>query len=454
MLTRRDFIKQASLLTTIVVAASKNFGFFKVNLKPKVVIIGSGFAGLAAGYALSKRGIDVTILEARSRLGGRVYSYKIEPDENLVVELGAEWIGSAHTRTIELCQELGLELQNNQFNTHLIYRGKYFHHNEWSFSEDWNQKFERLLTAYSQLSEENKMKLDKIDWWRYLVDNGISDRDLDFQELFNSTDFGESIRFVSAFVALDDYAEAKSKYHMDYKIKGGNNQLAKAMAAKIGLEKIQLNRKVVSIIQSGKLVTITCDDGYQVEADKVICTLPTFAIKNIKWQPSLPEDKLEAINELQYARINKNALLYSQRFWQDESFDMITDGPAHYFYHASKNQPSQKGALISYTIGDKADLMARQSDAGRISLIESSLQPAFGSTRQYLLKQINYFWGSDEYARGSYALYGKGQWFSVKPILKRKFKNVHFAGEHVADWQGYMEGAVNTGEEAVAEIFA
>ena len=67
-------------------------------------------------------------------------------------------------------------------------------------------------------------------------------------------------------------------------------------------------------------------------------------------------------------------------------------------------------------------------------------------------KQTNYYWGNDEFSHGAYALYGKGQWFRVMPILKRSHIHTHFAGEHLADWQGFMEGAINTGEEAAAKI--
>jgi len=68
-------------------------------------------------------------------------------------------------------------------------------------------------------------------------------------------------------------------------------------------------------------------------------------------------------------------------------------------------------------------------------------------------KEVNYFWGNDEYSHGAYALYGRGQWFRVMPILKRSHIHTHFAGEHLADWQGFMEGAINTGEEAAGKRF-
>src|SRR5690606_28049917 len=157
------------------------------------------------------------------------------------------------------------------------------------------------------------------------------------------------------------------------------------------------------------------------------------------------------MDQLQYCRINKNPILFNQRFWNDESFDMVTDTPIHYLYHATKNQSSQKGVLISYTIGDKGAMMANQSDEYKANLIHETLSPHFGNVKSMIEKQTNYFWGNDEYSKGAYALYGRGQWFKVQPILKKPFLHTHFAGEHLADWQGFMEGAINTGEEAAEQ---
>jgi len=155
---------------------------------------------------------------------------------------------------------------------------------------------------------------------------------------------------------------------------------------------------------------------------------------------------------LQYARINKHAMLFNDRFWKDESFDMITDQSPHYFYHATKNQKSDKGVLISYSIGEKAAVMANQSDAWNAKMISETLTPHFGDVANKLNKQVNYYWGTDNYSKGAYAMYGKDQWFRVMPILKESFLHTHFAGEHLADWQGFMEGAINTGEEAAEKV--
>jgi monoamine oxidase len=415
-----------------------------------VIVIGAGFAGLAAANYLRKKKIKVTVLEARNRIGGRVHSFEI-PNENLVVELGAEWVGKSHERIIEMCDEYKLELFNNQFETHLLYQGKYSGKGEWKYSDEWDKKWDTILKNYHSMTDAQKKSIDKYDWWRYLVNHGCEGRDLDIRELLDSTDFGESIRHVSAFAALAEYAESSEKNEMDFKIRGGNGQLAKKMAEQLGMENILLEHAVTKIEQGSNKVKLHCSNGKTFTADKIVCCLPTFSMKKIQWLPGLPPEKINAINSLQYARINKHPVLFSERFWP-EDFDMATDLPAHYFYHATKNQPGKKGVLISYTIGDKAAVIANQNEEFHISSISQALQPAFGEIANKMQKHWNYYWGNDEFSKGAYALYGIGQWFTIMPVLKKPFMNTYFAGEHLADWQGFMEGAINSGEEAAAML--
>ncbi|MGB4958303.1 MAG: NAD(P)/FAD-dependent oxidoreductase, partial [Saprospiraceae bacterium] len=281
----------------------------------------------------------------------------------------------------------------------------------------------------------------------------VTDRDLMLRELMDSTDFGESIRHTSAHAAFAEYAESSEKNEMDLKIKGGNTLLAEKMAGDIGNENILLAHTVQHIKQNGiKTVQMTCTNGKIFEADKIICAIPTFSLMKINWDPILPSNIKDALHELQYARIGKFPVVFSERFWQREDFDLLTDTPAHYFYHGTKNQKGKQGVLMCYATGDKADALASVSKSQRLEIIMDALRPAFGNVRKYVVEDLMYYWGKDEYSKGAYAFYGKHQWFDVMPVLKQSFENVHFAGEHLADWQGFMEGAINSGEDAAEQV--
>ena len=266
MSSRREFIKQSALAAGGILVSSSSFGNFFIGKKPKVVIIGAGFAGLSAAYFLHKKKIDFVILEARNRISGRVFSHTIDSGENMVIELGAEWVGNSHHRIHDLCGELGLLLENNQFESHLIYQGKYYKNKEWDYSEEWKKKFQSIIDGYEKLTKADKVKLDKMDWWRFLVNNGCEGRDLDLRELLDSTDFGETIRNVSAFAALAEYAESSEKNEMDLKIKGGNSMLAKKIAERIDIDKIKLEHRVQRIVQNTKGgIKVFCDNGESKE---------------------------------------------------------------------------------------------------------------------------------------------------------------------------------------------
>lgn len=457
--SRRRFIRESALLSSGLFFSSFAPTRFFIGKKPKVIIIGAGFAGLHAAWHLKQNGCEVMVLEARKSVGGRVFSHTIDEKEKLVIELGAEWIGEDHTIMRGLCDHFGLKTFNNQFETRLIYKDKFYNNYEEPVTAGWKDRYEALLNNYRNMSDDEKAaygeKIDRMDWWRYLVNNGCSGTDLDIRELADSTDFGESIRHVSAYGALDEYAKNGEKTYnqMDYKIAGGNQQLAFALQKRLG-DIIRFNTTVSKVVQKDK-VQVYCSDGYMVEADKLICTAPTYAVGQIDWQPALPETMTEAMNALQYCRINKNALLYSKRFWKDEAFDMVTDMPAHYFYHATKSQRSTKGVLISYTIGDKAAVVANQSDEWKAEMVSRSLKAGFGDTRHLIEKQANYYWGNDGRSHGAYAFYGIGQWTDVFPALAPPHMHTHFAGEHVSEtWQGFMEGALETGKAAAEAILA
>lgn len=459
--SRRRFLGGAAAVTATVIASRDVLAAPPVKKKKqKVIILGAGLAGLAAAYALEKKGHEVLILEARKRTGGRVFSHEMDPKEHLVIELGGEWIGESHERMIALCDELGLELFDNRFASHLLYKGKYSKKGEWSYSPEWQATWNQLMEDYPSFTDKQKRQIDKMDWWRYLVKQGIPQFDLDVRELADSTDFGETIRHVSGFSALAEYAESSEHNEMDFKVKGGNSRFVEKLVERIGPENIKLDHEATRVSYGGKNVVVTCQIGgtsyERFEADQIICTVPTYSLMKIEWTPALPPEKLEALDALQYARIHKTAILFDEKFWGDEDFDLITDLYGHYFYHATKSQGSKKGALIAYVCGDKADVIGRQDEAFRRNVVLETLKPAFGDVSKLVSAgdqaQASYYWGNDQYSKGAYALYDNGQWFGVMPVLQKSVGRLHFAGEYLADWQGFMEGAVVTGEDAADKV--
>lgn len=457
-MNRRDFLVKSSLASSAILTSdtiSANPIFANTQKPKSVVIIGAGLAGLSAARRLIQEGVDVKILEARNRIGGRVFSFQPPMANGQIIEFGAEWVGHSHERVIALCEEFGLELENNQFDSDLILNGNHSPKGKWSFGSEMQAFWKDKVNIWENMTPDQKVNLDKTDWWRFLYNQGVQSSDLFLRDLLDSTDFGESIRHTSAYGALAEYAESSEKNEMDLKIKGGNARLVDKLAESVGLSNILLSHSVKSIKQlNGQAVEVICDNGTHLKADKIICAIPTASVLKIDWQPALPSEMVAAMHELQYARIGKFPVVFSERFWQREDFDMLTDTPAHYFYHGTKNQEGKTGVLMCYAVGDKADALASVSKSQRLDIILNALQPAFGDVRKYVIEDLMYYWGHDNFSNGAYAFYGKSQWFDVMPVLKKPFGNIYFAGEHLADWQGFMEGAINTGEDAVDEILS
>ncbi len=453
---RRDFLK-----TLVATCAGTAFApsVFSQRRKRSAVIIGAGFAGLAAAFKLKSGGWNVTVLEARDRIGGRVFSHRFSlalPNgqasaSSLICELGAEWVGESHERIKALCHDFKIPLQKHQFEDYLLQDGKVSPPGEWGFSAQGKAAFEKLINGYEKLTPLQKTKLDKYDWWTYLEKIGFSEEDLRLRDLMDSTDFGESIRHVSAFAALAEYAESSPKNEMDYKMTGGNSRLAEEFARRIGADNIKLGTLVTEVNQSRGTVTVkTATESYK--ADAVICTAPIQSLLKIKFNPPLPPTQVEAAEKLTYARICKNSVLCARRFWKDENFSMVSDVTSHYYFHGTQNQPGTEGILTSYAIGEKADILASQSDERRLRIITNDLTDLDKNAPNLARGIASYAWQRDKYTDGAYALYKPGQWFGIRPILQRPHGKVFFAGEHLADWQGFMEGAIETGEAAAANL--
>jgi len=473
--TRREFLKTLGSVSAGIALAPN---VLSQRRKRSAVIIGAGFAGLSAAYKLKNAGWNVTILEARDRIGGRVFSQRMTPTGlalpygqasagSLVCELGAEWVGESHERIKALCHDFNIPLQKHQFEDHLLRDGRVYRPGTWGFSSQAKAAFEKLIAGYEKLTPLAKTKLDKYDWWTYLEKIGFTNDDLLLRDLMDSTDFGESIRHVSAFAALAEYAESSPKNEMDYKMTGGNSRLADEFAKRIGRESIRFEMTVKSVRHQFGHVTVFAESpvaerrpgtpvigssALAIPADAVICTIPINSLLKIKFDPPLPPAQRDAAERLTYARICKNSVLYDERFWKDENFSMVSDVTSHFYFHSTQNQPGKQGILTSYAIGEKADVLASQSDARRMKIITDDLID-FDPNAPKLAKGIaSYAWQRDKFTDGAYALYKPGQWFGIRPILQHPHGKVLFAGEHLADWQGFMEGAIETGEAAAASL--
>ncbi|HYJ47939.1 MAG TPA: NAD(P)/FAD-dependent oxidoreductase [Pyrinomonadaceae bacterium] len=448
-MSRRKFL-QAAGAATLGVPLVVNGSFAVQRRNYSAIVIGAGLSGLAAAYQLKQAHWGVTVLEARERMGGRVLSYSFQGSD-LICEMGGEWVGESHERLKALCHDFGIELKDHRFAASLMRNGVVSRPNEWDFSPQAKAAFEKFRKRYERYTLSEKKRLDRFDWWTWLEEIGFTQDDLLLRDLQDSTDFGESIRHVSAFAAASEYFESSPANEMDYKMVGGNSRLVREFASRIGEGAIHTGTIVEEIRERAGRVTVRTNKG-TFTADACVCTVPPRVLDKIRFDPPLASAYADAAEQLQYARIIKNSVLFDRRFWGEENFSLVSDATSHYYFHSTKDQPGAQGILCSYAVGEKADVLASQSDARRSEIVTRDLLP-FNPEAQGLARAIqSYAWQRDIYTGGAYALYRPGQWFTIRPILQRPHGKVLFAGEHLADWQGFMEGAVVTGEEAAKAL--
>lgn len=448
-LSRRTFLKTAgaaALSAPLLASPFAQTVFAAPHRRKSCIVIGAGMSGLAAAYRLQRSGWSVTIIEARDRIGGRVWTHRF-PNSNLTCELGGEWIGDDHERMIALCRHFGLPLQQHRFKDSLLRNGKVSSPGAWGYSDAAKNGWKKFEAAWPKYTERDRQNLDRYDWWTWLKRIGYTEDDLRLRDLMDSTDFGESIRHVSAYSAAGEYLESNPTNEMDLKIVGGNDRLPRTIADRIGLRNFRLSTTVNAITQKNGKVYVRAGNE-TLTADACVCTVPARVLNNIRFDPALPSAQVKAAWELQYARIVKSAVTFDERFWKVDDFSLISDTTSHYYFHSTQKQKGRAGVLTSYAIGEKADVLASQGNARRQQIITRDLSAYNERAPQLASGIISQAWQRDPWTQGAYALYRPGQWFSVRPILQKPHGKVLFAGEHLADWQGFMEGAVNTGEAA------
>jgi monoamine oxidase len=434
-----------------------------------VVVAGAGLAGLSAAHDLTAMGASVTVVDARDRVGGRVWTIRDGFTEHQHAEGGGDMIDDDQVAIRTLAAELKLKLTR-------ILRGS-FGYVRADKSGRPQLMFRRVARGWERLAEtlaatSGPYKLAERRWdspitsnlARRSVANWLDDVHAD--EELRATATGLRGFFLAdpeelSLVALVDQFAGDDHDNWPgamYRIEGGNDRLASALAAPLG-NRLRLKTEVIAISHRGKAVRVSVKHAQtqsQLNADYVIVTMPASVVRRIPITPSLPSQQHDAFSRLQYGRATRTLLQFSKRFWRAPGRPRAFGSPLPFgaFWEGNEEQRGRPGVLSFLAGGAASDatqaIVARDGAAGLANALDF-----LGSKNAELIASRQIVWEQDPWARGGYAFFDPTFDPALRAWLARPFGRVFFAGEHTSvRWQGYMNGAVESGRRAAAEIAA
>ncbi|KFA92769.1 flavin monoamine oxidase family protein [Archangium violaceum] len=496
-MSRRGFLvgSAATLATLAACRAAPN------RDAPRIAIVGAGIAGLSAALTLADAGIPSTLYEASERVGGRMFSNTTYFDQGQVFEWYGELIDTGHETILSQASRFGLELDDLLMAQPMPSEETYYFFGKYYPKADADRDFQSILpvieedvrlagypTTFAQSTPHGRM-LDSMsvhEWIEARVPGGHSSplgALLDtayFIELNSDTREQSALNIVYLLGAQPDPAHLALFGESDerYRIRGGNDQLPRAIAAYLGAESIQtgMRMEALSRTPAGAYALTFASKGSrvtQVVADIVLLTLPFAVLRELDYgRAGFDSLKHQAIQELGRGRQSKQHLQFTRRLWNEQgprpdpgTGGSYSDTGYQSTWEASRGQPGDHGILVGYAGGAFADAMetpepiatseldAVRADARRFL---SQAEPVFpGLTALWNGKATMGLPQLDPNFKCSYSYWRRGQYQTFAGYEGVTQGNVFFAGEHTSiDFQGFMEGGASEGVRAAQEILA
>ncbi|HET9834465.1 MAG TPA: NAD(P)/FAD-dependent oxidoreductase [Vicinamibacterales bacterium] len=433
-----------------------------------VVVVGAGLAGLTAAYDLMSMGADVVLLDARDRVGGRVWTIHDGFADRQHAEAGGDLIDEDQKEIRELAASLNLRLTR-------ILRGGFGYVRtdktghprvmKRSGMRGWDRLAAELgswIRPY-KLAEQRWDSPIAADIARRSVARWLDDCRADDDLRTTMTGlrgfFLADPDELSLIALVDQFANGNELGRMHlYRIVGGNDRLCLALADKLGA-RVRLGAELVAVSVRGQHVHATVKHQRAtatMTADYLVFALPASVLRRVPIVPALPAAQHQAIASLGYGRATKTLLQFDRRFWrmqgQPRAFGSAL--PFGAMWEANEEQVAKPG-ILSLLAGGGASAATQAAVASDgIEKFAGTLS-WLGSGPANLIAARQIVWEADPLARGGYAFFGPSFDPSLRDWLARPAGRLFFAGEHTSmRWQGYMNGAVESGRRAALEVRA
>ena len=439
-----------------------------------VVVVGAGLSGLSAARALVDAGLDVVVLEARDRVGGRLLNSRL--GDTTTVDVGGQWVGSDHARVRQLAAELGIEIFP-QFGegknlldvggTRRLYRGTI---PRVGLRVLWDvflarRRLDRLaggVSAGEPWAAERAAELDRQTLAGWCADNVRTEMARELIGLACRTVWGAGpdelsmlhvLFYVSSAGSFDKLIDTEGGAQQD-RLDGGAQTLPLGLADALG-DRVRLGAPVGRIASGPDAMTVVAR-GIELVAAQVIVAMPPALVSKIEFDPPLPDRRRRLAEWLQPGRLTKCMALYERPFWRSDglSGEAVTDaGPVTLTFDSSPRDDSS-GVLLGFVGGPEAGEMQGMDAGERRDAVLSCFSQLFGPEAEQPLDYVEREWSAQEWSGGGpTSNFGPGGWTACGLALREPVGAVHWAGTETATvWSGYMEGALQAGERVVAEV--
>jgi monoamine oxidase len=483
-LSRREFLK-LGLATAGAVALRPFAPPVNAATAPRIVIVGAGLAGLTCAYRLKQAGHTADVYEASDRVGGRCWTIRGAFNDGQIAEHGGELIDQGHTATRQLAQELGLNLDN------LLQAEKngaepfyYFDGMAYSYTQATNdlkgiwQKIHSDVSAASYPTLYNNFTqrgfeldhLSIVDWINESVPGGLNAKLGQLLDVAYNIEYGAESSVQSSLNLLyllgysgqgqlRIFGPSNEKYH----VRGGNDQIPERMAQALPGQ-IKLNQALIAIKQNTNgTFTLTFKSGKKtqtVTADKVVLALPFSILRSsVDYSKAgFSALKKTAIAEMGMGTNSKLHLQFTNRHWETLGCNGETFADTGYqnTWDVTRAQPGASGILVDYTGGNVGASFNTGTPSSRASQFLNQIEPVLpGLTAKWNGKATLDYWTGYPWTKGSYSYWKVGQYTKFAGIERERQGNCFFAGEHTSiDFQGYLNGAVETGQQAADDVLA
>lgn len=438
------------------------------------MVVGAGLAGLTAARRLAAAGRKVHVLEARDRVGGRTYTV---PFAGGPIDLGGQWIGPGQDRVLALARELGVATFPQHHagrkvacfgDARLTYRGLLPRVRLRALLDlalamqriDWRARKVPLAAPWTAAEAAAWDRRTAAAWLDELARTPEARALLEVatQAIFAADSDAVSLLYFLFYVrsgrGMTSLTSIRRGAQQD-RLVGGAQQLAQRLADRLSGH-VRLNTPVTAIDQQGDAVTVSTAAG-PLRARAVVLAVPPALARAIAFTPALPDARAALHADMPMGSVVKCVVAYERAFWREQGFSgeaILDRGPVRMLFDDC-SAGGEHPALVAFSVGSAAKEFGARPEAERRAAVLREIDRVFG-TAPPPLAYVDKDWTADPWSAGCYVgLMPPGLMTRAGEGLRRPCGRIHFAGTETATrWAGYLDGAIESGERAAAEVLA